>query len=96
MPYPDYDEILEQRARRRKQEVEGGRQRVLKDMATGLVERLCGDYKIDFGSVVLHFTDPDWRDWEVELDVNGVKFKEKFHEFPSDVLGTTLMLLGKK
>ena len=94
--YPDYKEIQNGRERRRRQEVEGGRQRVLRDMANGLVERLCTDYKLDKDKVQTRFNDPDPRNWTLAVTVPGGKeFEESFFKFPSPEFVTTMMLIGK-
>lgn len=93
MGYPRYEEIMDERKRRRVQEVEGGRQRVLRDMAQGLVDRMTLDYNLS--SVNLDTSDPDPRKWVVTMEVTtDVFLEENFWEFPSEEFITKKMLLG--
>lgn len=91
--YPTYEEIKNERARRKRQEIEGGRQRVLKTMAEGLIERIAKDYNIK-GNVILDSSHPDPRNWTVTVEQEMIATEENFWNFPSDELTTKMMLLG--
>lgn len=97
MPFPDYKDIMDERERRRKQENEGGRQRVLKNMAEGLCERLRSDYHLSEADIHTDFGDPDIRKWKVLVTMEGntPPIQESFWEFPSQQMLATLMMLGK-
>lgn len=92
--YPDYKEIMDMRERRRRQEMEGGRQRTLRAMAEGLIERWKGDYKIK-GEVIPHTDDNDPRKWTVTIKIQSpeMEFNESIWAFPSEELQATLMLI---
>lgn len=91
--YPTYEEIEDARVRRKRQELEGGRQRVLKTMAEGLIERIAKDYNIK-GNVILDSSHPDPRNWTVTIEQEMISTEENFWGFPSDELTTKMMLLG--
>lgn len=94
MPYPDYEEIQDVRKRRTKQEIEGGRQRVLRDMAERLLERICQDYGLQ--SIKLESSNPDPRMWTAMVDDEHLpQIEESFWAFPSQEFMATLILAGK-
>lgn len=92
VPYPDYRELSEKKARNR-MELETGRQTVIRTMAGGLTDRLVKDYNLP-QPVVTNFEDPDPRKWTIKVTVQGMDFEEDFWVFPSAELLATLMLLG--
>lgn len=95
--FPNYEEIKDERARRKRQEVEGGRQRVLKTMAEGLIERVMADKGLTAAGCGFHLdtSDGDWRQWTVTLRGKFIgEVTEAFGDFPSPELTTKLMLLG--
>lgn len=94
--FPNYEEIKDERARRKRQEIEGGRQRVLKTMAEGLIERVLQDRGLSC-VYTLDTSNGDWREWTVTLrtqDPEVAEITEIFGDFPSPELTTKLMLLG--
>lgn len=92
--YPDYNEIMDMRERRKRQEMEGGRQRTLRAMAEGLAERWKTDYKIK-GEMALHTEHADPRKWTVTIKIPTpeMEFTESIWVFPSEEIQATLMLL---
>lgn len=91
--YPDYREIMNERQRRQKQELEGGRQRVLRDMAQGMIDRLGPELSMK-NSYQLISVDPDPRKWTITIYFSeGVSHTENFWDFPSDELRAMNMMM---
>lgn len=90
--YPDYRAIMDARERRTRQEIEGGRQQVMKNMAEGVIERIKKDYGLDS---VLDSSQPDPRNWTVRtvLPKVGTVHVCKFFSYPSNELLANIMLL---
>lgn len=84
----------EDRAERTRQEMEAGAARVSKNMIEGLCEQLAKDYKLP--KPVLNCPNHyDRSGWTITVTLPGdVVHTENWNEFPSDILRTTLMLLG--
>lgn len=98
MGYPDYREIMNERERRRRQEMEGGRQRSLRIQGEGLLERLSIDMKLK-GSVKLNAEAADPREWTVTVKFEGLgedmDHTESFWDFPTPEFTSKKMLLNK-
>lgn len=96
MPYPEYDEIFDPHKKRTRQEQEAGRQRTLKSMAEGLIERLRIDHGLKELDVHLDTSNSDPRLWAVLLTCDDtLHLEENLWEFPSQNLQAQLILLGK-
>jgi hypothetical protein len=98
MGYPNYNEIMNDRERRRRQEMEGGRQRTLKIQGEGLLERLCLDMKLK-GKITLNADEPDPRQWTVTVSfidlAEDMNHTESFWDFPTPEFMSKKMLLNK-
>lgn len=94
MPYPDYSTIPEHQ-RRKRMEMEVGRQHTLKTIAESWAVRVREDYRV--GWVEVDHSDPDPRKWEmvISMEKGGeVSIRENFFDFPSDEFVAKAMLLG--